>query len=76
MAARTAKTSTRTGLRDRELWCSRMVWNGVAGVIESLDDVVDRHQLVVELHGHRVLVHVGSDGLDLRNRLDGRTGLR
>ena len=47
----------------------------VARVVERPDDGVDRRLLVVEGHGHGVLVHVGFHGLDVE-LLDGRTGLR
>jgi hypothetical protein len=38
-----------------------MVWNRVACLVESADDVLDRHLLVVELDRYRVRVHVGVD---------------
>lgn len=53
-----------------------MARNGVAGVIERSNDLVDGQLRVIEFDGHRVLAHVGFDGLYLGDLLDGRTGLR
>ena len=58
------------------LGCFRVVGNRVAHFVENSDDFVDRHLFVVELDGHRVLVHVGVDGPDVGDLLDGLTGLR
>ncbi len=53
-----------------------MIWNRVACLIESVDDVLDRCLLVVKLDRYRMQVHVDGNGLYLSNLLDGRTGFR
>jgi len=50
--------------------------HAVARPVEGFDYVIDRHFLIVKLHGHGVGTHVRFHGVDIFQLLDGRTGPR